>query len=521
MKQHLASSTGISRRAFLKMVGAASLGLVLPGSLSNAEKHPALATPGHPVGTPKKNVLVFVLDALSAHHIQLYGYPRTTMPNLSRLIDKAVVFHNHYSGGNFTSPGTASLLTGTLPWTHRALSLSGEVIDSLVQRNVFSTFPGYYRTAYTHNAYANRILRQFEPLMTNYIPRERLFLRYDRIVNWLFENDEDIANVAWARGIKNEEGSPYSIFFSDLYRQFSRNLDEYKSDFPFGVPVINEDNYFLLEHAIDYLMKAIPEYTQPFFGYFHFLPPHYPYNTRKDFYQFFRNDGFRPLQKPEHLFSQAVPYNKQVRLNRFYDEFILYADAEFSRLFDHLERSGLLEDTWVVLTADHGELFERGVVHHTTPLLNQAIIRIPLIFWEPGRNTRLDIHQRTSAIDVLPTLLQVTGHPIPEWVEGRVMPPFTDEADTSEKEIFVVEAQHTSKGRPITAGTLTCIRDQYKLIWYFGYPELAQTGDLVELYDIETDPDELVNLASARRNIVDEMVDLLKVRLSESNQPYL
>ena len=67
------------------------------------------------------NVLILLFDALSAKHISTYGYPRETMPNLTRFAQQATVYHAHYSGGNFTTPGTASLLTGTYPWSHRAL----------------------------------------------------------------------------------------------------------------------------------------------------------------------------------------------------------------------------------------------------------------------------------------------------------------------------------------------------------------------------------------------------------------
>ncbi|MEA3352154.1 MAG: sulfatase-like hydrolase/transferase, partial [Chloroflexota bacterium] len=68
----------------------------------------------------EKNIIIVVLDALSACNIALHGYARDTMPNLAKLAEKAVVYHNHYAAGNFTTPGTASLLTGTLPWSHRA-----------------------------------------------------------------------------------------------------------------------------------------------------------------------------------------------------------------------------------------------------------------------------------------------------------------------------------------------------------------------------------------------------------------
>ena len=72
-------------------------------------------------GADKPNILVMVFDALSALDISLFGYRRETTPNLARLAEKATVFHNHYAGANFTSPGTSSLLMGLYPWSHRSL----------------------------------------------------------------------------------------------------------------------------------------------------------------------------------------------------------------------------------------------------------------------------------------------------------------------------------------------------------------------------------------------------------------
>ncbi len=64
---------------------------------------------------------------------------------------------------------------------------------------------------------------------------------------------------------------------------------------------------------------------------------------------------------------------------------ILYADKEFGRFFDYLDSSGLLDNTWVVLTSDHGEMFERGIDGHDTEVLYEPVIRIPLMIFEPGR----------------------------------------------------------------------------------------------------------------------------------------
>src|SRR3974377_2024638 len=108
----------ISRRDFLKLTGLLALvNTGLARAISQVGK--AARTPAQP------NVLSVILDALSARHMSLYGYPRETTPNINRFAERATVFNNHYAGGNFTTTGTASLLTGTLPWTHHAFNLQG------------------------------------------------------------------------------------------------------------------------------------------------------------------------------------------------------------------------------------------------------------------------------------------------------------------------------------------------------------------------------------------------------------
>jgi len=92
-----------NRRDFLKLAGVLSLSAVTPSFMKGMRA-------ARQAQSGKQNVLVVVFDAFSAYHLSLHGYQRETMPNLARLVERAVVYHNHYAGGSFTTPGTASLL---------------------------------------------------------------------------------------------------------------------------------------------------------------------------------------------------------------------------------------------------------------------------------------------------------------------------------------------------------------------------------------------------------------------------
>src|SRR5215216_2786937 len=341
----------LNRRDFLKLAGYLPLALAIPSSAQTLHSLPSFQA-------QNKNILIIVFDAFSAYHLPIYGYRRNTVPNISRLAERAVVYHNHYAGANYTTPATASLLTGTLPWSHRAFQFD-KVTDSFTDKTLFRAFKNHYRVAYTHNSLANALLKQFSGNLDNYVPSDRLLLTTDGLIETLFGEDEDIASIAWTRAIKREEDrSTYSLFLSDLYERYmDRKIKSFKADFPRGIPNVKSHNFFILEDAIDWLQREIPGYPRPFLGYFHFMPPHAPYKTHKDFYGTFENDGYRPPAKPTDIFTDSSPSKKLRRDRSWYDEFILYLDREFGRLFDYFESSGVLEDTWVILTSDHGELF--------------------------------------------------------------------------------------------------------------------------------------------------------------------
>ena len=509
----------IARRDFLKLAGLLPLSLAVP----------RLADPFAPIQQDVKspNIVIVVFDAFSGDNISLYGYQRETTPNLVRLAERAIVYHNHYAGGNFTAPGTASLLTGTLPWTHRAIHHGGRVEGKFVKENIFSAFDTYYRMAYSHNPMANGILGQFKGSLDDFVPRVKLFLKNDTLIPDLFEKDNDIATVSWLRAMKSaDEGYSYSLFLSHVlsaYEKYTdRKIQGLRSQFPLGIPGIYTDNYYLLEDAIDWFGSTLPTLPRPFISYLHFMPPHAPYRTRREFHNQFRGDGWVSIPKPYDLFSRTAARDSGRTMNKrtLYDEYILYVDKEFGRFFDYMENSGLLEDTWVILTSDHGEMFERGITGHTTPVLYEPVIRIPLMIFEPGREARKDIHALTSAVDILPTLLHVAGQPMAGWVEGVVLPPFSD-LYPSERNIYAVEARQNGKRVPLSIATTTLIKEQYKLMYFFGYGELGGKGsERVEMYDLLNDPEELNDLYAAKRETSAELLNELKVKIAEANEPF-
>jgi arylsulfatase A-like enzyme len=469
------------------------------------------------------NILILVFDTLSAKHVSFHGYGRQTTPNLARFAERATVYHAHYAAGNFTTPGTASLLTGTYAWSHRAFHLHGTVAESFEKdrKSIFGLLPDhYYKVAYTHNLLAYSLLRQFGPDFDLLKPPRDLCLLDGEFSDKLFFNDYNVA--FWSEWLFLRGGSapPSSLFLSlaDRVRWFvdgGRLTKEY-NQFPRGIPNLHS-LFFILEDVIDWIKDEVSSFPQPFLGYFHLLPPHEPYTTRRDFVDIFM-DNWNPIPKRPSVFSWGYPNEYLNRQRREYDEYLAYTDAEFGRLLDYLERSGVLDSTYVILTSDHGQLFERGIHAHMTETLYEPIIRVPLLISKPGQRRREDVQEPTSCVDLAPTLLQLTGQPIPEWCEGQILPTFGDQALDRNRPIFAIEAKENPKQAPLTKATVTMIKDQYKFVHYFGY-DGHENG--YELYNLANDPEELEDLTVSNRPIMTEFQEQLAQKLQQVNQPYI
>jgi arylsulfatase A-like enzyme len=511
-------STQISRRSLLKSLALLSLTPLLSTRLRLPE-----TTGGLSQANEKPSVLILVFDALSAKHMSLYGYDRETTPHLARFAERATVYHAHYASGNYTTPGTASLLTGTYPWSHRALNLWGAVAKSHVQRNLFRVLgsENYNTIVYTHNAIANVLLNQFRQDIDHFIPPKEFFLFENQFLYPAFSDDASMAYLSEDHLLDiSRDHLPGSLFLSMAseirFEQVRSAVNSRFADaYPRGVPRLG-NMFFLLDHVMKGIEGLIGNARQPFLAYFHLLPPHETYSPRRDFVDLF-DDGWTPLEKPSHFFDEGKSDEFLNQKRREYDEYIAYTDAEFGRLCNSLAQTGVLEDAYLVVTSDHGEMFERGIIQHNTPTLYEPVIRIPLLISRPGQRRREDVYTPTSCVDLLPTFLWITGREIPDWCEGQVLPKFGGEQAHDGRSIFSVEAKQNPAHALLTKATVALIRDRYKLIHYFGYDGYENE---YELYDLANDPHEMEDLHSSGLSVAADLQHQLTQKLREVNQQY-
>jgi arylsulfatase A-like enzyme len=387
------------------------------------------------------------------------------------------------------------------------------------ENNLFSLFKSHHRITYTHNTIARIVLNHMALKINEYIPHQDLYLKKEFWLPKVFAKDYDTASVAWVRFAKKfDDGYANSLFISRLNNYLNERLiANAAEEFPLGLPSIEGDNYFLLEDATDWIASRLAELERPFLGYFHLLPPHAPYRTRSDFFSRFREDDYTHINKPEHVFTQHIS-NKELKANRDdYDEYLLYVDSEFKRLYDLLQTNGTLKNTWVILTSDHGEMFERGIKAHGVYALFQPLMNVPLLIFPPGQGSRQDITTPTSVVDLVPTLLHLAGKDQVSWTEGDILPPFNSNFDTN-RSSYAMDTRFSEQYQPFTNASIMMRKGKFKFTYNFGDVErYSRLNDqpLYELFDLEVDPEEMENLSLKRPKVAASMLDEMIAKLEE------
>lgn len=484
----------LSRRDILKLslatLGGAALTTLAPSVVRQLRGAPS-----------RPNILILVFDTLSAPHMSAHGYERATTPNLDRFAESATIYHNHYSAGSFTTPGTASILTGLDPWHHRAVNPSGLVKRSLASNNIFRLAQDdYFRVGFTQNLMAEVFLRQFHRDLDLHLPTDAFAYKNPLLLGNLDQTDP-LAYLAYddflVGGYKFDTPYPGSVSLGVLDQIVRRGLGVH--------PELKRGNrsescfngYFYYQNRVVFdgihrTLQKLSAEQSPYFGYFHLWSPHEPYAPTKEFAGLFEDNMKVPVRPnhPHALGSLFTP-KQLLQIQQVYDQYVANVDAEFGRLMETMSAAGMLDNTYVIVLSDHGQLFERGVHGHASRLLYDGVLHVPLLVRSPGQTRRVDIRSATSNVDLAPTLASIMGSESPGQTDGRLLPGLGGEEDP-DRSVFSVLANESSAFGHLNTGTFVLIKGMRKLMFYTGYDGFE---DIVELYDLEADPFELNNIA--------------------------
>ena len=404
---------------------------------------------------PKSNTLLITFDALSAEDMSLYGYRLPTTPNIDAFARKASVFTNFYSATSYTTSCVATIMTGMYPSESRVYQMASRVrgvnttriLPQLMRAAGYAT-GGFYSNPYAYY-FARSLASNFDVLPEPTFQPGSLQYMWD--VTGPLHQDTGI-------GSRGEEHADLMRIWNQLFGLHSDLWLEYRAAASF-------------EHAQEILAK-LPE---GFFLWLHVMTPHGPYlPDAPERGRFLPDDQlitdeFEDFQKHHWLPHYAPDQQSEVDKRRLaYDEFLVTADRNFGTFMSELENNGKLQNTTVILSADHGESFEGGYYQHGGPYLTRPVIHIPLIIKTPNQQEARTVRFTADQTSLAPTILELAGVPKPDWMHGESLVGWLGRDGQGEGQglAFAQYLERNSVFKPPHRGTMGVIQGQYQYVYY-------------------------------------------------------
>jgi arylsulfatase A-like enzyme len=390
----------------------------------------------------RPNVLLVVIDTLRADRLGCYGADKPLTPVMDSLASRGTRFAAAYSAAPWTLPGTASILTGKSPPEH-GIGASGSF----------------------------------------YLP----------------DAHDTLGEICQRQGLTTAAFTCNPLIAAG--RNFDQGFESFKN---YRWPSSN----LILDDVVEWLRA---NGDQRFFLYLHPTDPHYPYEPSAESAARFVGEApegfFAGELRPEtgrHYFDPEFDTQLLVDSNAhqfdLYDGEVFDVDVSIGRILEELEALGVLDETIVCITSDHGEEFlEQGWVGHGSQLFDEQV-RVPLIMAGPGVPAGEVVTAPLENRHLVRTLLEAAQLSSPAHLlspnlleRGAVylINGATTFADFERREMRKLKNAHS------------VIQGRWRML--FGNPAPPDTEQLIALYDLSTDPDCRINVAAEHPDKVREL----------------
>ncbi len=390
------------------------------------------------------NVILISIDTLRADHLGCYGYSRGTSPRLDALAANSFVFERCYAHSPNTIISHASMLTSLYPVSH------GVRPDIPINKTV-TTFAEVFQAA---------------GYRTAGFTTHRIWLN---------------GKMGFAQGF-------------DYFQSTGQSAKE-----------VNRDAVFWLRSI---KLQSPKKDETPFLLFVHYYDVHadwheLPYETKTTFDDKFVDDysgefrGCRAGECASHFLSTVgdnptlLSREELEWVEARYDGGIAYTDHKIGTLLDQIREEGYFDNSWIVITADHGEEFmEHGKLLHTQPYEETA--RVPLIIKPPNGRTTRAVSDVVGLVDLMPTLMEGVGIQATVDLQGRSFLPTMADDPFPQEAVFFNEFS--------TPENITVRRGNYTLVARGDFTEL-------ELYDHTVDQGQKNNITEEHLELAQNLRD--------------
>lgn len=458
------------------------------------------------------NVVILVFDAVRADRTSVYGHGWPTTPNLEALAEDGVVYEHAFANSNWTGTSHGALFTGRLPSDTGVHGNAQELPTDVETLPELLSEAGYRTFAMSAGAH---------------LRAER---GYARGMDTFGETFRIAPNREFFRGLLSDQA-----LLRQTLQSVTRGPDEKSL------------------YKVESLKQWIEGGDRPFFAFVNAKTAHHPYNPPRPFKsEFCPNLRRAPFQLIEELFGdergerQSLPGFDWDRLQRlsyeypviagemeptdeeweivrsWYDGAIRYLDHLLGDFVDWLEGTGRLENTYIFVTADHGEYFgEHGLEKHYYGLY-EPVLHVPLVVRGPGTDEAADtVSSPVSLADLYPTVLELATGEAPMTPHSRTLAPFKD--GNLHEHVFAELGAVAPDGilrhhpefddRDYGIPTQVVRDDRYKLI--------SRANGSTELYDWREDPGEREEISEDKADVHEQLAAVVEEELEELSEESL
>lgn len=457
----------------------------------------------------RPNILVFVMDTTRWDRLSTSGYPLPTSPALKALSGEGMLLQNVISTAPWTIPSHASLFTGAyssfhgVGWGHMILENEFVTLAEILRKH------GYQTIGFANN----RTLSDLHGMTQGFNDYYRMW--------------EDPLVLSFRNMIVVPQDLISRLMLSQIIEFLVLKLQEMHSDFFSTLALLS------VERTVYYVLQWIDtglHQDRPFFVFINCIEPHLPYTPPPEVWpDFYKAEH---VLKDPNMADQTwlryavieglIPKYAYSELSVLYDGEIQYLDMGIGKLLNGLRDRGLLDNTALIFVSDHGEqIGEHSLIGHDFSLYN-TLLHIPLLIRYPDQFPPGTIsNDLIQMVDLMPSILeianiewtqykpQIQGYPIQEIIRKNFKHDVAvAEYDSPDVIFSTLKKDYPSIEYKKYARSLKSIQtDRYKYIW-------ASDGKH-ELYDLQSDPGEEMNILEQSPEVADDLDHRLKKWLTD------
>ena len=487
----------------------------------------------------KPNILFVSVDDLRPT-LGPYGDAIAITPNIDQLANEGMTFRQTFTQVAVCAPSRASLMTGLRPDSTRVWHL-GDKFREINPNSV--TMPQYFSKFGYHTVNLGKIFHNYMPDSVSWDEPDLRPARYLR-PDWLKRDGEtfyiskevnrsqvrkrdsllklrpvryadgwntgpaweaaEVHDTMYYDGAQTELAKKTLTRLAKNEKPFFMGLGYFRPHLPFAVP----KKYWDL-----YNPEEIPLATNPN------VPKNAPGHTMNSMYELRSYDGFNTIGHPESSYRMSEANSR--KLKHGYYASVSYVDALLGNLIAHMKKIGIYENTIIVLWGDHG--WKLGDHNSWGKMTNYNIdLKVPMIIRYPNQENRgAETFEITELIDMFPSLCELAGIDIPDYMQGTSFVPLIMDPERPWKRAafsqFHRRPRHAKDGKRYMGYSINT-KEYHYIEWYAWNTKTGTRGELKskELFDSKNDPYETVNMAGEKE--FSEVIEDLSEQLAEGWQ---